>query len=193
MSILLFVPTFIRPYLQMTPSVCCDVASAHNDVISSSVCGVAIRQRMATLLNIMRAYILCVTVHNNAISDCCGAVRCIQYPDHVRTAASNVAKSLPPPPILLENEAAAANFVGKWGCRRHFLREKWLPMWSNLSTHIANKKHCIKNYLEYLVNLAAREEKTECSLNNLPPIKKNQDIQSVICLNNQTKIIDEEN
>ena len=37
----------------------------------------------------------------------------IQYPDHVRTAASNVAKSLPPPPILLENEAAAANFEGK--------------------------------------------------------------------------------
>ena len=36
-----------------------------------------------------------------------------QYPDHVRTAASNVAKSLSPPPILLENEAAAANFVGK--------------------------------------------------------------------------------
>ena len=30
-----------------------------------------------------------------------------QYPDHVRTAANNVAKSLPPPPILLENEAAA--------------------------------------------------------------------------------------
>ena len=24
----------------------------------------------------------------------------LQYPDHVRTAASNVAKSLPPPPIL---------------------------------------------------------------------------------------------
>ena len=40
-----------------------------------------------------------------------------QYAHHVRTAASNVAKSLPPLPILLENEAAAANFVGKWGRR----------------------------------------------------------------------------
>ena len=36
-----------------------------------------------------------------------------QYPDHVRKTASNVAKSLPPPPILQENEAAATNFVGK--------------------------------------------------------------------------------
>ena len=36
-----------------------------------------------------------------------------QYPNHVRTAASNVTKSLPLPPILWENEAAAANFVGK--------------------------------------------------------------------------------
>ena len=41
-----------------------------------------------------------------------------------------------PPSILLENEATAANFVGKWGHRRHFLREKWLPTWSKLSTHI---------------------------------------------------------
>ena len=28
------------------------------------------------------------------------AIVSVQYPDHVRTAASNVAKSLPPPPIL---------------------------------------------------------------------------------------------
>ena len=57
-------------------------------------------------------------------------IKTLQYLDNVRTTASNVtnvAKSLPP--------AATANFVGKWG-RRHFLREKWLPMWSNLSTHI---------------------------------------------------------
>ena len=51
----------------------------------------------------------------------------IQYPDHVRTAASNVGKSLPPPPILLENEAAAANFVGKWGHRRQFCRKMRPP------------------------------------------------------------------
>ena len=31
-------------------------------------------------------------------------------------------------------------------------------------------------------NLVASEEKIECSKNNLPPIKKNQDIQRVIYL-----------
>ena len=36
-----------------------------------------------------------------------------QYPEHVRIAASNVAKSLPPLPILQQNEATGANFVGK--------------------------------------------------------------------------------
>ena len=67
-----------------------------------------------------------------------------QYPDHVRTAASNVAKFLPPLPILLENEAAAAaNFVGKWGRRRHFLREKWLPMWSNRINHKIHFKYLV--------------------------------------------------
>ena len=45
--------------------------------------------------------------------DICHTLELGQYPDHVRIAASNVAKSLPLPPILLENEAAAANFVGK--------------------------------------------------------------------------------
>ena len=41
------------------------------------------------------------------------SLKTFQYPDHVKTAASNIAKSLPPPPISWENEAAATNFVGK--------------------------------------------------------------------------------
>ena len=37
-----------------------------------------------------------------------------QYPDHVRTAASNVSKSLPPiSEENIQNKAAADNFVGK--------------------------------------------------------------------------------
>ena len=43
------------------------------------------------------------------------------------SAASNVAKSLLLLSILLENEAAAANFVGKWGHRRQFCRKMRPP------------------------------------------------------------------
>ena len=95
-----------------------------------------------------------------------------QYPDHVRTT-----------PVMLPNPCRATNFVGKWGHRRQFCRKmrlllpfSWRKVAANvkLSFYTYNKKHCIRNYLEYLVNI------WNVSATWLP-VKKKGNVPRIIC------------